>query len=48
MVSLKQGYLHTHITEKGENIKISGREYIDSSWEEQMVARVGERGRSLV
>ena len=48
MTSLKQGYLHTHIIEKGENIKMSAREYIDSSEEEeQMVVRVGGRGRSL-
>ena len=49
MTSLKQGYLCTHIIEKAENIKMSAREYIDSTEEEEwMVARVGGRGRSLV
>ena len=49
MTSLKQGYLHTHIIEKGENIKMSARDSIDSSKdEEQMVTRVGGRGRSVV
>ena len=49
MTSLKCGHLHTHIIKKGENIKMSAREYIDSSKEEeQMVAKVGGRGRSLV
>ena len=49
MTSSKCGYLHTHVIEKGENIKMSTRDSIDSSKEEeQMVARVGGRGRSVV
>ena len=49
MTSLKHGYLCIHIIEKGENIKMSARDYIDASKEEeQMVVRVGGRGRSVV
>ena len=49
MTSLKCRYLHTHIIEKGENIKMFTRDSIDSSKEEeQMVTRVGGRGRSLL
>ena len=40
MTSLKQGYLHTHIIEKGENVKMSTRNnmYSDDGEEENMVA----------
>ena len=51
MTSSKHGDLHTHIIEKGENIKMSTCHSIYSDTneeEEQMVARVGGRGRSLV
>ena len=49
MTSSKHGYLCTHVIEKGENIKMSTRNSMDySEEEEQMVARVGGRGRSLV
>ena len=49
MTSLKQGYLCTHITEKSEKMKMSTRNSMDyNEEEEQMVARVGGRGRSLV
>ena len=49
MTSLKQGYLHTHIIEKSEKIKMSTRNSMDyNEEEEQMVARVWVRGRSLV
>ena len=43
MILSKCRYLHTHIIEKGENIKISSWNsmYSDSDKEEQMVARVG-------
>ena len=43
--------VHTHIIEKGENIKIklsANRENVNDSEEEEMVRRVGGRGRSLV
>ena len=49
MTSLKQGYLHTNITEKGESVKMSTRNDMYSDEEEEnMVAQVGGRGRSLV
>ena len=41
----------THIIEKGENIKIkmsTNRENVNDSEEEEMVRRLGGRGRSLV
>ena len=49
MTSLKCGYLHTHIIEKVESVKMSDwREMYSDEEEEQMVARVGGRARSLV
>ena len=42
--------MHAHVIEKGEKIKVStNREYVrESEEEEEMVRRVGGRGRSLV
>ena len=43
MTSSKQEFLHTHVIEKGENIKMSAREseYVNArEGEKQMVARV--------
>ena len=49
MTSSKCGYLHTHIIEKGERVKMSTWSNMYSvDEEEQMVAGVGGRGRSLV
>ena len=48
-MSLKCRYLCTHIIKMGENIKMTTRDNMDyNEEEEQMVARVGRRGRSLV
>ena len=48
-MSLKQGYLHTHVIEKGESVKMSTRNDMYSDEEEEnMVAWVGGMGRSLV
>ena len=49
MTSLKERYLRTHVIEKSEKIKMSTRNNMDDNKEEeQMVARVEGRGRSLV
>ena len=42
--------VHTHIIEKGENIKMSASREMESWYkeEEEMVERVGGRGRGLV
>ena len=48
MTSSKHEYLHTHIIEKVESVKMSNwREMYSDEEEERMVAQVGGRVRSL-
>ena len=49
MMSLKWGYLHTHVIEKVERDKMSAyRDDYSDEEEERMVARVGGRARGLM